>query len=209
MVPRTALALAAFLVLPRDVVGEVSAAAASTSASVSAFASRFEDIELHDPRHRKQNAEDWVPIVYYSAQVEADSNVVAAVAHPIKDHARGDTAGLTTTGTAAEHKYQPLGAGGGVFSFLETASSPDPQRLAPHRIECDCMFRKANPLGRPASAYHTGTVIEEMNEPTKKKLATLMENTRAGNSKVEDHVPDILSSGRSTKDNSGDAGVAK
>ena len=79
-----------------------------------------------------------------------------------------------------------------VFSFLETASSLDPQREGPHRIECDCKFRKANPLGRPASAYHSGTVIEEMNEPTKKKLAAIMKNKGAGTSKVEDHVQDLL-----------------
>jgi hypothetical protein len=133
--------------------------------------------------------------VYYSAQVEADIDGGQGIVHSVRDPVSAEAVvALSTTEDTEQHKYQPLGAGGGVFSFLETASSPDPQRLAPHRIECDCKFRKANPLGRPASAYHSGTVIEEMNEPTKKKLATLMENKRGGNSKVEDHVPGILAS---------------
>lgn len=96
--------------------------------------------------------------------------------------------------SSAEHNEEDRYSDGINLSFLETASAPDPQRIAPHRIECDCSFRKANPLGRPDSAYHTGVVVEEMNEPTKKKLVSLLRNKKNRNSKVEDQVADMLAS---------------
>lgn len=77
------------------------------------------------------------------------------------------------------------------FSFLETGEGEDPQRAAPHRIECDCTFKKANPLGRPESAYHVGRLVGSQNEATKKKLQDLLRTNGQRNpgSKVEDLAP--------------------
>ena len=87
------------------------------------------------------------------------------------------------------------------LALLETNSAPDPQRLAPHRIECDCKFKKANPLGRPLSAYHEGVIgsvaaIAEESPPTAQKLDNIQaaQDTRNPASKVEDSLADEVAS---------------
>ena len=78
-------------------------------------------------------------------------------------------------------------------SFLETGekakAAPDPQRLAPHRIECSCTFKKSNPTGRPQSAYHAGH-SPPVNNATYEKLQRLLRSNAGGNpnSKVEDII---------------------
>lgn len=78
-------------------------------------------------------------------------------------------------------------------SFLETGekakAAPDPQRLAPHRIECSCTFKESNPTGRPQSAYHAGS-LPPVNNATYEKLQRLLRSNAGGNpnSKVEDII---------------------
>jgi hypothetical protein len=77
-------------------------------------------------------------------------------------------------------------------SFLEATSEPNSQIEAPGRLDCDCEFVKANPLGRPNSEFHQGR-IESSNEPTKLKFEKLAQNDNP-NGKVEDTVANLLSS---------------
>jgi hypothetical protein len=78
-------------------------------------------------------------------------------------------------------------------SLLELTSQPSPQIEAPGRLECDCLFTEAEPLGRPDSEYHEGHLISQINQPSTLKLKRLSNAIRNPNSKVEDTVSDLLS----------------
>merc|ERR1719181_884809 len=64
---------------------------------------------------------------------------------------------------AMEQEFHGLGT----FEFLQemveteegvgVSEDPDPQKLAPKRLECSCHFVKANVLAEPNSDYHKGT----------------------------------------------------
>lgn len=72
-------------------------------------------------------------------------------------------------------------------SFLEEGMSADPdvQVLSPHRLECSCSFRKANPLGRVDSYYHVGKdMSSELNPLSKAKLEEIQRSRAASGSKV-------------------------
>ena len=76
-------------------------------------------------------------------------------------------------------------------SLVETFAQPSPQIEAPQRLNCECTFEKANPLGRPDSEFHQGHV-DSTNEPTELKKRLSM-STINPNSKVEDTVAHLLS----------------
>ena len=71
--------------------------------------------------------------------------------------------------------------------FLEEGETadPDPQNLAPQRLECDCTFRKADPQGRPDSQYHYGKIPPtQANYLADKKLRDVVKSRAAAGSKV-------------------------
>eukprot|EP00944_MAST-04C_sp_MAST-4C-sp1_P006363 g6363.t1 len=71
--------------------------------------------------------------------------------------------------------------------FLEEGETadPDPQNLAPHRLECDCTFRKADPQGRPDSQYHYGKIPPSAaNYLADKKLRNVVKSRAAAGSKI-------------------------
>ena len=73
------------------------------------------------------------------------------------------------------------------FTFLEESegAEPDPQKMAPHRLECSCSFKKSNPQGRPDSAYHIAKLpTTEIDELSDRKLQDVIRSNAAGGSKI-------------------------
>ena len=71
--------------------------------------------------------------------------------------------------------------------FLEESegAEPDPQKMAPHRLECTCSFKKSNPQGRPDSAYHIAKLpTTEIDELSDRKLQDVIRSNSASGSKI-------------------------
>ena len=75
---------------------------------------------------------------------------------------------------------------GGV-SFLEqyAGAEPDPQKMSPHRLECECSFKKSNPQGRPNSAYHIAKLPASQLDPlSDRKLQDVVRSHATSGSKI-------------------------